>query len=521
MVFLIIFNNFARSKYAHMFTFIISVILLILGYIFYGKFVEKVFEIDSNAKTPALTKTDGIDFVPMKPIKMFLIQFLNIAGLGPIFGAIMGIMYGPAAFLWIVFGTIFAGGLHDYMCGMMSVKLGGISTPDVIGSQLGKFIKLLMRIISIVLLVLLATSFLDGVSVLLQNTLALPTLTIKGATRPALWLGIILVYFLLATVMPVDKIIGRLYPIFGGVLLFMGLGIMVTMLISHGADMPEITDGLQNRHPKLLPIFPMMFVTIACGAISGFHATQSPLMSRCMTNEKQGRLIFYGAMVAEGILALIWAAAAGSFFADPEKGLYGIEGLKAFAAQHPGENIAALVVDKICRSWLGVIGGVLALVGVIFAPITSGDTALRSARLIVADFLKLDQKNIGNRLLIAIPLFIAVVGMLFVNFDSVWRYFSWTNQTLAMFALWAGAVFIYDKEYSKTNIDHKYRYGYLIALVPAIFMTLVSVSYILIAPEGLNLRNLGVSWIGYIVAGIVVSACLILFFEQGVRKISK
>ena len=289
----------------------------------------------------------------------------------------------------------------------------------------------------------------------------------------------------------------------------MGLGIMVVMLGWHSSEMPEVMDGLQNRQTNGLPLFPMMFVSIACGAISGFHGTQSPIMARCCTSERQGRWIFYGAMVAEGILALIWAAAAGTFFADPEKGLYGIDGLQAFAAQHPGENIAALVIDKVSRSWLGTVGGILAIIGVIAAPITSGDTALRSARLIVADFLKWDQRPIPKRLIIAIPLFLCVFGMVFVDFNVVWRYFAWTNQTLAVFTLWAGTVWLYKKSQMKDEKSEikNYRYGYLIALVPALFMTMVCSSYILIAPEGLALKA-DLRWIGYAVAGIVTLCCL-------------
>lgn len=502
-----------------MITFFVSIALLICGYIFYSKFVERIFKVDPNAQTPALTKTDGVDFMPLKPWKMFLIQFLNIAGLGPIFGSIMGIFFGPSAFLWIVFGTIFAGGLHDYLCGMMSIKMDGLSTPDVIGTELGRVVKTVMRIFSIILLVLLTASFLDGASVLLQNTIELPSLPFVNSTKPILWLAIILLYFILATILPIDKVIGRFYPIFGAVLLFMGLGIMIVMVVAHGSNMPEITDGLQNRHPQNLRLFPMMFVTIACGAISGFHATQSPLMSRCMTNEKQGRMIFYGAMVVEGILALIWAAAAATFFADPEKGIYGIDGLAAFAAEHAGENVPALIVNKLCRSWLGVVGGILAVSGVIFAPITSGDTAMRSARLIVADAFKLNQKPVLNRLIVAIPLYLCVVALLFVDFDSVWRYFSWSNQTLATFALWAGAVFLYDRECGPGNNTDKHQYGYLIALIPAVFMTMVSISYILIAPEGLNLASLGsLSTLAYIIAGGVCVTFLILFFEKGTAR---
>ena len=469
-----------------MITFIVALIVLVVGFFTYGVLVEKIFGVEPERKTPALTKTDGVDYVPMEPWRIFLVQFLNIAGLGPIFGAIMGIFYGPAAFLWIVFGTIFAGGVHDYMSGMLSIRKGGASLPDIVGEELGHGIQVFMRILSLVLLILLTTTFLSGPATLLQGLAPLATYGIErfGVVYqiPIVWVLIIFGYYALATVLPVDKLIGRFYPFFGGILLFMGVGIMIVMLGWHSADMPEVFDGLHNRHMNHLPLFPMMFVSIACGAISGFHGTQSPIMARCMTNERQGRWIFYGAMVAEGILALIWAAAAGSFFADPEKGLYGIDGLQAFAAAHPGENIAALVVDKVSRSWLGVIGGVLAIIGVIAAPITSGDTALRSARLIVADYLKQDQRPIPKRLAIALPLFLCVFGMVFVDFNIVWRYFAWTNQTLACFTLWAGTVWLY--KYRR----EKYRYGWLITAIPAAFMTVVCISYILIAPEGFHLH---------------------------------
>ena len=490
-----------------MITFILSLVALVLGFLLYGTFVERVFGVDAKAATPATTKTDGVDFVPMKPWRIFLVQFLNIAGLGPIFGAIMGIFYGPAAFLWIVLGTIFAGGVHDYLSGMMSIRKGGLSLPDIVGDELGKGIKIFIRLLSLVLLVLLTTTFLSGPATLLQGLAPLSTITHNAHLVPIIWVLIIFAYYSLATVLPVDKLIGRFYPIFGAILLFMGIGIMVVMLGWHSADMPELTDGLHNRQTNGLPLFPMMFVSIACGAISGFHGTQSPLMARCMTSERQGRWIFYGAMVAEGILALIWAAAAGTMFADLEQGLYGIDGLKAFAAAHPGENIAALVVDKVSRSWLGTVGGILAIIGVIAAPITSGDTALRSARLIVADFLHLDQRPVRNRMMIALPLFACVFGMVFVDFNVVWRYFAWTNQSLAVFTLWAGTIFLY----KNAQTTKKYPYAYLIALIPALFMTMVSVSYIFIAPEGFRFAAAGLSWLAYAIAGVITATLLILF----------
>jgi carbon starvation protein CstA len=487
-----------------MITFIISLLVLVVGFVLYGTFVERVFGIAPKAQTPAITKADGVDFVPMKPWRIFLIQFLNIAGLGPIFGAIMGIFYGPSAFLWIVFGTIFGGAVHDYLSGMISLRKGGASLPEVVGTELGKGIQIFMRLLSIVLLVLLTTTFLSGPATLLQGLAGLGTITFQGHLIPIVWVLIIFSYYTLATVLPVDKLIGRFYPIFGGVLLFMGIGIMIVMLSKFGAEMPELTDGLHNHQTNGSPLFPMMFVSIACGAISGFHGTQSPLMARCVTNERQGRWIFYGAMVAEGILALIWAAAAGTMFADPEAGLYGIDGLQAFAAAHPSENIAALVVDRVSRSWLGTIGGILAIIGVIAAPITSGDTALRSARLIVADFLHLSQRPIRNRLMIAIPLFLCVFGMVFVDFNVVWRYFAWTNQTLAVFTLWAGTIFLVKNSQS----NKKYPHAYLVALIPALFMTMVSVSYIFIAPEGFHFAKLGISWIAYLIAGVTTTTML-------------
>lgn len=501
-----------------MYTFIISLIVLVLGYVLYGVLVEKIFGADGKVATPAITKADGVDYVALPAWRIFLIQFLNIAGLGPIFGAIMGIFYGPAAFLWIVFGTIFAGGVHDYLSGMMSVRKGGASLPEIVGDELGGGVKQLMRVLSLVLLILLTTTFLSGPAGLLHG--------LAHSVSAQAWILIIFAYYVLATLLPIDKLIGRFYPLFGAILLFMGLGIMVVMLGWHAADMPELTDGLHNRQTNGLPLFPMMFVSIACGAISGFHGTQSPIMARCITNERQGRWIFYGAMVAEGMLALVWAAAAGSFFG-------GIEGLQTFAAEHQGENIAALVIDRISRTWLGKVGGILAIIGVIAAPVTSGDTALRSARLIVADFLHLDQKAIRKRLYISLPLFALVFAMTFVNFDVVWRYFAWTNQTLAVFTLWTATVFLFKMEHGNKlergmDLEHgtgrlPYRHGYFISFLPALFMTMVSVSYILIAPEGLHLP-VKWRWIGYAIAGVVTFAILISFSvwaNKYARKIVK
>lgn len=445
-----------------MISFTFSILLLIGGYFVYGGLVEQIFGIQPSCPTPAINNPDGVDYVPLPWWKAFLIQFLNIAGLGPIFGAIMGIMYGQAAFLWIVLGTIFGGAVHDYLSGMMSVRSNGASQPELVGKELGNGVKQFMRVFSLGLMILVGAVFISGPADLLYG--------ISDGTVPVVvWIVIIFIYYLLATVLPIDKIIGKIYPVFGFALLFMAVGILVSIYVNK-APIPEFTEGFSNVHPKGLPIFPMMFISIACGAISGFHATQSPLMARCIQNEKVGRRVFYGSMVAEGIVALIWAAAASSFFGS-------IEGLQHFVAGlSDTTNKPAVVVDLISKTWMGPAGGVLVLLGVVAAPLTSGDTALRSARLIAADFLKYDQKPIKNRLILAAPIFISTFIVLKVDFDVVWRYFAWWNQALSVFTLWAITVYL---------AKRKKFYG--VSLIPAIFMTAVTTSYILTAPEGFHL----------------------------------
>jgi len=461
-----------------MYSFLLSIAALIVGYVIYGKITEKVFGIDTQRATPAIANPDGVDYVAMPWWRVFLIQFLNIAGLGPIFGAIMGVMFGAASFLWIVLGTIFAGGVHDYLSGMMSIRTNGASQSEIVGMQLGNGVKQFMRVFSLALMVLVGAVFVSGPAGLLAK-LTPETVSVTW------WIVIVFVYYMLATMLPIDKVIGKIYPLFGFALLFMAGGIFVALLINK-APIPEFTDGFANLHPKHLPIFPMMFVSIACGAISGFHATQSPLMARCIENEKLGRRVFFGSMVAEGIVALIWAAAASSFYGS-------IADLQAFVSSLPASvNAPAQVVDQISKTWLGPVGGVLALLGVIAAPLTSGDTALRSARLIAADFLKYDQKPILKRLVISIPLFIITFLMLQMDFNVLWRYFAWFNQTLAVFTLWAITVYL-----SKEN---KF-YG--ISLIPAMFMTAVTVSYILFAPEGFGFSLIISTTIGIGVAFII------------------
>lgn len=453
-----------------MISFIISLIALIVGYFTYGKFVENIFGIDENKKTPAVYLADGVDYVEIDWKKAFLIQFLNIAGLGPIFGAIAGALWGPVAFLWIVFGCIFAGATHDFLSGMLSVRHDGATMAEVVGYYLGEKAKKIMRIFSVVLLVLVGVVFVTGPADILANLTGKPSL---------IWIGIIILYYIAATVLPVDKLIGKIYPLFGACLLIMGLGIGVGIVLL-GYDIPEIT--FTNMHPKGTSLFPYLFVTIACGAVSGFHATQSPLMARCMRTEKDGRKVFYGAMIAEGIIALIWAAAAMSFFG-------GIEGLAK--AGTPG-----VIVTVISNSILGKVGGALAILGVVACPITSGDTAFRSARLAIADALKYPQSPIINRFIIAIPLFVVGVALCFMDFTIIWRYFAWSNQALATIALWASAAYL-----AKEGKNH------WIASIPGTFMTAVITTYILIAPEGFKLpENIGN------IIGIMVAAFTIVVF---------
>ncbi|MEI6347319.1 MAG: carbon starvation protein A [Bacteroidota bacterium] len=478
-----------------MITFIISVVALILGYVIYGKFIEKVFGANKEAITPAYSKEDGVDFVPMGWAKIFLIQFLNIAGLGPIFGAVAGAMWGPVAFLWIVLGCIFAGAVHDYLSGMLSIRLGGWSIPEIIGKYLGTGIKQFMRVFTIILMILVGAVFVMGPAKILDSIS-------QGYLSVTFWAVIVFVYYMLATMLPIDKLIGKIYPFFGFCLLFMAIGITGAMFY-YNAPIPELTlQNFTNMHSQgsSMPIFPMMFVTIACGAISGFHATQSPLMARCIKNEKLGRRVFYGAMITEGIVALIWAAAGMAFFG-------GVKELNIAMNEHQGN--AAWVVDTISRSWLGSIGGILALLGVVAAPITSGDTALRSARLIIADFLNLEQKSIRKRLYISVPIFVACFLLMQVGFDVIWRYMAWSNQTLAMVVLWAVTVYMFQ--------EHK---PYIISLVPAIFMTVVCSCYILVAPEGLQLPQNIAYPIGGAISAAIVGFFVVYTFRYK-RKIQK
>lgn len=432
-----------------MISFIVSIVALVLGYIFYGAFVEKVFGMQEKRATPVKELADGVDYVEMPRWKAFLIQFLNIAGTGPIFGAIAGAMWGPAAFLWIVFGCIFAGATHDYLIGMMSVRSNGKSVSELTGENLGNAAKQFMRVFSIILLILVGVVFIMSPADILND--------ITGVDRNIL-IAVIIIYYMLATVLPIDKIIGKIYPVFGVALLIMAVGIFIGIVFGD-YTIPEVT--LANVHPGGKSIFPYLFISIACGAISGFHATQAPMMARCLSNEKEGKSVFYGAMITEGIVALIWAAAAMTFFG-------GLEQLSEVV------GAPAVVVNEISKTLMGPIGGVLAILGVVAAPISSGDTAFRSARLNLADIFNIKQGPIKNRFILAIPLFAIGIALTFIDFQIIWRYFAWANQTLATVALWAAAVYLLKRDRN-----------YWIAFIPALFMTVVVISYILIAPEGL------------------------------------
>lgn len=466
-----------------MITLLISAIALFLGYALYSRYLERVFGADGNRQTPAISMPDGVDYLPLPWWKAFLIQFLNIAGLGPIFGAIAGAMWGPVAYLWIVLGAIFAGATHDYFSGMLSIKHKGLSITEIVGIYMGKFTKQFMRAFTVVLMVMVGTVFIMGPAKILAGIT-------PGFATMSFWVWLVFLYYVLATMLPIDKIIGRFYPVFGFALMFMAVSLVIAMFVK-GFHIPELNlENLKNFHNNAdkFPIFPMLFITIACGAISGFHATQSPLMARCLTNEKQGRRVFYGAMITEAVVAMIWASIAMSFFG-------GIGELNSVMVEHKGN--AAWVVNEVANSLLGKFGAVLALLGVVAAPITSGDTAFRSARLIVADFLNLKQGPVKNRLMVSIPLF--AVGLLLtqVNFDIIWRYFAWSNQTLATVVLWTITVYL-----------ATLKKNYWITLLPALFMTMVVTTYLMLAPEGLSLSK----EVSYSVGALITFATVLGFF---------
>jgi carbon starvation protein CstA len=447
-----------------MISFVLSVVALVLGYLLYGRFIERIFGPDDR-KTPAIAKADGVDFMVLPSWKIFMIQFLNIAGTGPIFGAIMGAKFGPSAYLWIVLGCIFAGATHDYLSGMLSLRHGGANLPEVIGRYLGNAPKNVMLIFSVFLLMMVGAVFVYSPASLLQ-TLCSNT-GIELLSSSTFWIVAIFVYYIIATMMPIDKIIGKIYPLFAFSLLFMAVALMI-MLFVKMPDIPEVWEGVGEASLTTKSIFPCLFITIACGAISGFHATQSPLMARCMKSEKMGRPIFYGAMITEGLVALIWATVAMYFFYnEPTPGYQEMAGGEQIISKAPG------IVNMVCENWLGLFGSILAILGVVAAPITSGDTALRSARLIIADFIHLEQKTIAKRLMVCVPMFAVVMALLVwqmenpEGFDVIWSWFGWSNQTLSVFTLWTITVYLVQQ---KKN--------YYVTLLPALFMTVVCATYL-------------------------------------------
>ena len=456
-----------------MITFLISLAALVLGYLVYGRFVERIFAPDDRV-TPAVAQADGLDYVAMPYWKVFMIQFLNIAGTGPIFGAIMGAKFGPAAYLWIIFGCIFAGAVHDYFVGMLSMRNGGCDLPELVRRYLGGAASKVLLVFAVFLLIMLGTVFVYSPAEILHG--------ISGSTT--MWITIIFVYYVVATMLPIDKIIGKIYPLFSFSLLFMAVALMAVLFVKWPA-LPELWDGLSNMGKAADPasftdnIFPCLFITIACGAISGFHATQSPLMARCLTSERKGRPIFYGAMITEGLVALVWATVSMWFFYDaPQPGYAQIGGTVANGLH----TSAPVVVNLVCKDWLGIVGGVLAMLGVVAAPITSGDTAFRSARLIIAQALKLSQRAKKNRLYICVPLFAASFAMLVWQmenpdgFNTIWQYFGWANQTLSVFALWTITVYLVRE-----------KKPYIITLVPALFMTCVCTTFFMVSKTALGL----------------------------------
>ena len=499
-----------------MISFIIALLALVAGYFFYGKLVEKVFGPDDRP-TPAVSKADGVDYIVLPGWKVFMIQFLNIAGTGPIFGAIMGAWYGPVAYLWIVLGCIFAGAVHDYLCGMLSMRHGGAGLPELVGAYLGQPTKRVMLVFSVLLLMMVGVVFVYSPAIILHG--------IWGSKL--FWIVAIFAYYIIATMLPVDKVIGKVYPLFAFSLIFMALALLVGLLIKQPA-IPELWGNLSlanlNENPDWLgrekfvgnnPVFPCLFITIACGAISGFHATQSPLMARCVKTERWGRRIFYGAMITEGLVALIWATVSMYFFYNGGwREVVNPETVQAFIAQADGGKTlmqyfdAPTVVKEVCNGWLGIAGGILALLGVVAAPITSGDTAFRSARLIVADFMKMEQHSIRRRLYICIPMFAAAVLLMLWQmnnpdgFNIIWQYFGWANQTLAVFTLWTITVYLVQQ-----------KKPFWMTLIPALFMTVVCSTFLLISRQAFGLSP-AISYTGSVVVLVVAIVCFFTWLRK-------
>ncbi len=486
-----------------MYTFIVCLLCLVAGYAVYGKIVEKIVQPDPNRTTPCYALRDGVDYIPMPTWKVFLIQFLNIAGTGPIFGTILGLLYGPAAYFWIVLGCIFGGAVHDYIAAMISLKRNGASLPEIVGDELGNAARVSQRILALLLMILVVAVFVKTPAGLLNNI----TGNIAGLDGYWFWVVVIFIYYMLAATLPVDKIIGKIYPLFGVVLLLMVVFLFFGIFIYDTGALPEIDEAFVNHDPNSdLPMFPGLCITIACGAVSGFHATQSPMMARCLKNERYGRRVFYGAMIVEGIVAMIWAAAALQF----ASGLTDVPGDTPYAKiynamydANSGSVNPGIFVDRMCNDWLGTTGAILAILGVVIAPITTGDTAMRCARLIAADMFKLKQNKVIKRLLLCVPVLIISTVLLFVRFDTLWHYFAWFNQTFSIFTFFAITVYL-----AKLNKP------YAITLIPGMFMVCVCVTYICVDHYSLDLGE----HLSYIV-GIACSLAACVWFMLWKRKL--
>ena len=476
-----------------MITFLICLASLVAAYFLYGAYLDRVCQIDAKAAVPSATLYDGVDYIPMPRWRTFLIQLLNIAGVGPIFGAIMGACFGPVAFLWITLGGIFVGAMHDYISGVILLRNDGLSLPEIVGRYLGRGMLQLMRTIALVLLILVGVVFMRSpASIMVEMVPAVPYWW---------WIGIILVYYFVATMLPIDKLIGKIYPLFGAALIIMALGLLCVLLFG-SYTIPDLSfSTLRNFHPNAaaMPIVPTLFITIACGAISGFHATQSPLMARCMNSERESRVVFYGAMISESVIALIWAAIGMAFFHGPDS-------LAAALAEH-GNN-AAWAVNTIANTTLGRVGAILALLGVVAAPITSGDTAFRSARLIVADVLHIEQRSILKRLMVSLPLFAIGAVLLFIDFDIIWRYFAWTNQAMSVVTLWMIVVYLHERD---RNI--------WVAIPAAIFMTFICSAFVFVSDQFVGLGATPMAYVLGAVTTVLITAAMWVKVKQRVKLI--
>ena len=502
-----------------MITFLVSLLLLVLGYFIYGSFVERMFGADSNRPTPCQTLNDGVDYESMPTWRVYLIQFLNIAGTGPIFGAIQGILFGPGAYIWIVLGCIFGGAVHDYLSGMISLRKNGASLPEIVGDEIGTYARNTMRVCALILMILVGAAFTTAPAGLLANMFA-DEGGMDGTfvANSMVWLFIILAYYFLATLLPIGKIIGRIYPVFGVAMLIMAVAVFGVIFFEPG-NIPEVTGAFDVTHPaSTLPALPGLCITIACGAVSGFHATQSPMMARCLNNEKHGRPVFYGAMVTEGVMALIWCAASIKFadaldlstihFAADYNVTTDTPYGRLWAVMTNGGNSnpnPAIVVKELCSSWLGVIGTILVILGIVAAPITTGDTAFRSARLIVSDMLHIEQKTLWKRIAVALPIFAASTVLMFVRFDILWRYLFWFNQDLSVITFWAITVYLARKQKA-----------WIVTMIPAMWMSWACLAYILVAPEGFQLSSLIANTAG--VAFAVLLAANFLYWYYKIYK---